>query len=716
MLRRIVTAPYSHLLAKLCDPIYNLSRIACQLRRRKMRLSAFKILSFSTVLLLGALALGNSEVVVLAQTECTITLQPSQSIQRAIERAPAGAVICLGREGGALPRAAESWKANLLIGKSLTLRGLHPELTRIEAQHQALPVIRIESAEPIEVTLDDLTVAGARLSDGFQVRGRAAVRLTRVRILHNEFNGMALADAATAQLSEVQLSDNLLSGLALSGEAQAQLTDAQLSGNGLNGLSLGDSTSVRLTNAQLFANGFDGLWIGGRARAALFQSRIFANFIAGLQVGGQAQVSLSDSDLSRNRNAGLAAGGQAQVRLKSSQLNRNGLVGLAGKDAARVELSHVQFSGNFNGLSLRDSAQANIQASSIQNNSFCGFDVLSPQAKLGGSPNLMSGNGADLCGFAPALVRKPLTPQTQRTQLQVPGDYDSLQEAIDAIAPGGTIHIGAGSYPVGLTIWKPLTLQGVGTPQTAFKPLPGRQLVGSITAEGQGVRLEKLAITGFLHGALVGLSLYGASELRNVQVLGSFSAGLSIGGSAKVSLTSVQVLTNGFGGILVGGAAQVNLSNCQVSGTLIYALRIRGTATMSLNNCRLASSIGTGLWLGGLTQVTINNAKLSGAVGALVIGGATLAIIQNAQLSSRADGLDVGDTAQVTLESSEIAHSSDGLAVGGAAQVRLLGNSIHDNDRFGITANSPDNIAECRGNKLSKNGADYNLAAAQACR
>ena len=482
-----------------------------------MRLSVFKIFGFSMALLLGALALGNSEVVVLAQTECTITLQPSQSIQRAIEHALAGAVICLGQAGGALPRAAESWKANLLIGKSITLRGLHPELTRIEAQHQALPVIRIESAEPIEVTLDDLTVAGAWLSDGLQVRGRAAVRLTHVRILRNEFNGLALADAATAQLSEVQLSDNLLSGLTLSGEAQAYLTDTQLSGNGLNGLALRDSASVRLIKAQLFANGFDGLWMGGRARATLSQSKIFANFIAGLQVGGQAQVSLSDSDLSRNRNQGLAAGGQAQVSLKSSQLTRNGLVGLAGKDAARVELSHVQLSGNFNGLSLRDSAQAEIQASTIENNSFCGFEVFSAQARLGGSPNLMNGNGADLCGFAPALVRKPLTPQTQRAQLSVPGDYDSVQEAIDAIAPGGTIHLAAGSYPVELTIWKPLTLQGVGTPQTAFKPLPGRQLVGSITTEGQGVRLAKLAVTGFLHGALVVLSLYGASDLRNVK-------------------------------------------------------------------------------------------------------------------------------------------------------------------------------------------------------
>ena len=44
---------------------------------------------------------------------CTITVQPGESIQAAIDAAPEGALICL---------ASGEWQENLTISKSLTIR------------------------------------------------------------------------------------------------------------------------------------------------------------------------------------------------------------------------------------------------------------------------------------------------------------------------------------------------------------------------------------------------------------------------------------------------------------------------------------------------------------------------------------------------------------------------------------------------------------------
>lgn len=73
-----------------------------------------KLFGVGAALVLFALAAGNAEPVGLAQADCTVTVQPGQSIQSAIDAAPEGAVICL---------VAGMWEENLTITQSLKLTG-----------------------------------------------------------------------------------------------------------------------------------------------------------------------------------------------------------------------------------------------------------------------------------------------------------------------------------------------------------------------------------------------------------------------------------------------------------------------------------------------------------------------------------------------------------------------------------------------------------------
>jgi nitrous oxidase accessory protein NosD len=74
-----------------------------------------KLLGLGVVFVVLAIA-ASSQIgpVGVAQADCTVTVEPGQSIQEAINKAPAGAVICL---------TAGTWQENVVIEKSLTLRG-----------------------------------------------------------------------------------------------------------------------------------------------------------------------------------------------------------------------------------------------------------------------------------------------------------------------------------------------------------------------------------------------------------------------------------------------------------------------------------------------------------------------------------------------------------------------------------------------------------------
>jgi len=169
----------------------------------------------------------------------------------------------------------------------------------------------------------------------------------------------------------------------------------------------------------------------------------------------------------------------------------------------------------------------------------------------------MRGNGADLGGYAPASVRQPLVPQTERKELSVPGDYPSIQEAIDALAPGGTITVAPGTYEVGLTIWKPLTLHGAGKEKTVLKPLPNptRRLIVSIIA-GAKVTLEGLAVT---ESGGDGLLLYGEASLKGLQILGNGWDGILMEDSSQATISGSKISGNGYNGIRMEDSSQATI-------------------------------------------------------------------------------------------------------------------------------------------------------------
>lgn len=188
---------------------------------------------------------------------------------------------------------------------------------------------------------------------------------------------------------------------------------------------------------------------------------------------------------------------------------------------------------------------------------------------------------------------------------------------------------------------------------------------GAVICLSEGVWRENLQITK-------NLILRGAgAEKSRIESTGVLDSAISIRGeNAKVTVQDVEIWA-----ITIANSAQANFSNVRVLHNLLWAVGMQEEAA----------------------QATIEKSKILG-------GGLVAAIL-------------VPGSHQLTVKDSEVAYSaSSGITVVGKATARILNNFIHDNKGYGIEADSPDNIVECRGNTFNNNGSgNYNPAAAQKC-
>jgi nitrous oxidase accessory protein len=124
-------------------------------------------------------------------------IRPDESIQRAIDGAPEGAVLQL---------AAGTWQENIRIDRSLTLRGAGARKTIMDGIKEGYPVVWIAAGEKIRVKLEGLTIIGAERgdaaigADGILIQGEARVSITNASISESR-HGILLRDSAEAEIT-----------------------------------------------------------------------------------------------------------------------------------------------------------------------------------------------------------------------------------------------------------------------------------------------------------------------------------------------------------------------------------------------------------------------------------------------------------------------------------------------------------------------------------
>jgi len=148
-----------------------------------------------------------------------------------------------------------------------------------------------------------------------------------------------------------------------------------------------------------------------------------------------------------------------------------------------------------------------------------------------------------------AAISTPVT--AENNTINVPGDHQTIQEAIDAASDGDTIVVAAGSYKENVTIDKPLTLKGAQAgedarnrsgAETIIEPDDGAG-IRILTAANRIVLIDGFTVQNTLHGITTPELGVMAADIvvRNVRVLNSGEFGISLTFTEKTTVENCYV-------------------------------------------------------------------------------------------------------------------------------------------------------------------------------
>lgn len=138
--------------------------------------------------------------------------------------------------------------------------------------------------------------------------------------------------------------------------------------------------------------------------------------------------------------------------------------------------------------------------------------------------------------------------------IDVPGDYNTIQEAADAAGVGDTIMVWPGVYEEGVYLPQPVTLISAAGPDNTTMQYAGGMYDEGVWIDGHPgelYRVEGFTISGFITAISAVGALYPTLEVIDCTITGSSGDGIS-GDCVHLTVRGCQFLDNGMVGIMLG--------------------------------------------------------------------------------------------------------------------------------------------------------------------
>lgn len=293
-----------------------------------------------------------------------------------------------------------------------------------------------------------------------------------------------------------------------------------------------------------------GIIIKGEPNVIIKECNISGNGEGGVGLAGSSRVTLTNSRISEN-SVGVMASDTSELTLIDCAIVENDYVGVALLGSARAEITGCSIAESRGGILVADCAEANISHNEIKDN---GFGIASFSShKTTGADNEVVGNGTALAGNLPGELRNPLTEASEQEIAFPDANHPTLQHAVDALLPGGTIVLAKGSYEAGITIDKKLTLR--------------RMRGEAVTLLGKGKNEVEVVVISLINGADLHLEGLTISE---------GGTGITLGGTAKATITDCTISENGAGGIVLQGSSQAAIENNRIINNWEFGIVLVG--------------------------------------------------------------------------------------------------------------------------------------------
>lgn len=588
-----------------------------------------------------------------------------------------------------------------------------------------------------QVVLEDLRFEGQRqqyegsgkaikVSDQAQliVRGVAFAKGERAIVIDNQ---------ATVTVQNTVISDYDV-GIAAGGTSQLALSYSTLTAN-RRSISIYTSVQGVVEHSEILGGVIE---IDGDAQLTLQQNRLaFAPVLEGSEVRllNRSRAQIRESEiisfnvstsgtaylaLEQNavRHSDIYFGGSSSGLVYGNTITDAQYTGVSVGSNGVVEIRSNRIMRNPTGINVsiydRSSSQlVKIESNFIAHNEKCGIAVW--RGQVDGSDNEMRDNGLDLCYRAPARLRRPLVPQTDKELVRVPDDYQSIQEAIDAVASGGTVEIAPGRYQSNLLVYKPVHIRGSGdTPQvTMITPTMATYGIPMIMVLTEAGQFSFSNLTLALEEKDQDLMrVYGSAQasMRNLVVRDS---GISLWDEGQAQIEE-SIFEQG-GNIFGSDHTKIFVNRSRfVQGQKPYTfIRVRDRASLDLQKSILEGQgeggavtivdqaeariegntfrgLSSTLFLRKYSKVTLRENIFSGVRGAGLELGTfdedhVVALVErNTIEGSQGPGIVVKHIQAVLRENTITKNAGDGILLVGLAEVEIVGNRIIQNDGWGI--------------------------------
>ena len=397
-----------------------------------------------------------------------------------------------------------------------------------------------------------------------------------------------------------------------------------------------------MKGVTLLGEGSAAFEVSGSSEVELLDVRI-VNFRTGVRLKGVARVVGNNLVIGSFMESGIEALENSQLILGNAMIySGEGLadknIGILIKDNAKAELTNLVIRDlKGNGILGKGDSTLKLVNVIIEKTMACAVRS-EDRAKIIGRAFLRE-NNYDLCGNVDPEVRVARVPQTIKEVIRIPEDYSDLQEAIDAVRPGGSVIVIGGRYP-SITIWKNVNIVGYRSPI-----IGGVSVLRGVKASLEGINIEGNKYAGVVNygdlrlinviltrnGKGIEAREASSTELFNVKVINNYQEGILARENSTLFIKGTSIKRNNMG-LEINDKVALMIFNSSISENYYRGLEVLGNPFIYLFSTVITSHSGDGVFSSSSPLIFLQNSKIAKNINGISLEGGSSLVAYNSSL------------------------------------------------------------------------------------